>query len=106
MASLLLADGMISESPAYQWGGTYAAAAFVITLGLLLFVLPVRRGTLIVSFLVFYCIGLAIRAWLTRWHMPIETWFMGALTSPAFYLFTFFMITDPQTSPTAAAGRS
>jgi hypothetical protein len=34
-----------------------------------------------------------------RYHMPFETWFMGALTSPAFFLFTFFMITDPQTSP-------
>ncbi|HXV09535.1 MAG TPA: hypothetical protein VD839_01890, partial [Burkholderiales bacterium] len=81
VASLLLADGMISESPAYQWGGTYAAVAFVVTLGLLLFVLPVRRGTLIVSFLAFYFIALAARAWLTRWHMPVETWFMGALTS-------------------------
>lgn len=104
-ASLLLADGMISESPAYQWGGTYAAVVFVVTLGLLLFVLPVRRGTLIVSFLAFYFIALAARAWLTRWHMPVETWFMGALTSPAFYLFTFFMITDPQTSPESRRGQ-
>ncbi|HSE01155.1 MAG TPA: FG-GAP-like repeat-containing protein [Burkholderiales bacterium] len=105
VASLLLADGMISESPAYQWGGTYAAVAFVVTLGLLLFVLPVRRGTLIVSFLAFYFIALAARAWLTRWHMPVETWFMGALTSPAFFLFTFFMITDPQTSPHSKRGQ-
>jgi Na+-translocating ferredoxin:NAD+ oxidoreductase RnfD subunit len=105
VASLLLADGMISESPAYQWGGTYAVVAFVVTLGLLLFVLPVRRSTLIVSFLAFYFIALAARAWLTRWHMPAETWFMGALTSPAFFLFTFFMITDPQTSPDSKRGQ-
>ena len=105
VASLLLGDGMISESPAYQWGGTYAAIAFVVTLGLLLFVLPVRRGALIVSFLAFYFIALGMRAWLTRWHMPVETWFMGALTSPAFYLFTFFMITDPQTSPDSRRGQ-
>ncbi len=85
-SSLLLADGMVSESPAYQWGGTYAVVAFVVTLGLLLFVLRVRRGPLIVSFLVFYFAALALRAWITRWHMPFETWFMGALSSPAFFL--------------------
>jgi Na+-translocating ferredoxin:NAD+ oxidoreductase RnfD subunit len=106
VASLLLADGMISESPAYQWGGTYAAVAFVVTLGLMLFVLRVKRGTLIVSFLAFFFFALALRAWLTRWHMPVETWFMGALTSPAFYLFTFFMITDPQTSPDSRRGQA
>lgn len=90
-ASLLLADGMVSDSPAYQWGGTYAVVAFVVTLGLLLLVLRIRRGTLVVSFLVFYFAALALRAWITRWQMPFETWFMGALSSPAFFLFTFFM---------------
>ena len=35
--------------------------------------------------------------------MPLETICLGALTAPAFYLFTFFMITDPATSPPAAA---
>jgi len=104
-ASLLLADGMISDSPSYQWGGTYAAVAFVVTLGLFLFVLRVRRGVLIVSFLLFYFAALALRAWLMRWHMPVETWFMGALSSPAFFLFTFFMITDPQTSPDSRRGQ-
>ena len=104
-ASLLLADGMVSDSPAYQWGGTYAAVAFVVTLGLFLLVLRVRRSVLIVSFLAFYFAALAVRAWITRWHMPFETWFMGALTSPAFFLFTFFMITDPQTSPTSRRGQ-
>ncbi|RPI41640.1 MAG: hypothetical protein EHM59_19710, partial [Betaproteobacteria bacterium] len=99
VASLLLGGGYLSESPAYQWGGSTAALAFVVTLALMLFVLPVRRSALIISFLAFYFVALAVRAWLMRFHMPIETWFMGALTSPAFFLFTFFMITDPQTSP-------
>ena len=105
VASLLLADNMISESPAYQWGGTYAVAAFVVTLGVFLFVLRVRRAVLVASFLVFYFTALALRAWMTRWHMPFETWFLGAFTSPAFYLFTFFMITDPQTSPDSRRGQ-
>ncbi len=31
--------------------------------------------------------------------IPFETLFIGSLTSPALYLFTFYMITDPSTSP-------
>ncbi len=99
VACLLLMDGMISDSPAYQWGGSYAIAAFIITLALFFFVLRINRLVLIFSFIVFYTIELLARAWLTRWHMPMETWLMGAATSPALYLFLFFMITDPQTSP-------
>lgn len=98
VASLLLADGMISDSPAYQWGGSYAVAVFIATLALF-FVFQIRRFALIGAFLLFYFVALGIRAWLTRWHMPMETWILGTLTSPAFYLFTFFMVTDPQTSP-------
>lgn len=99
VAALLLSDNMISVSPAYQWGGTTAMAAFVVTAAILTFGLRIKRGTLIVSFLGLYALQLAIRAWLTRYHIPPETLFMGAATSPAFYLFTFFMITDPMTSP-------
>ena len=102
---LWLADGMISASPAYQWGGSIAMSIFIVTAALVLFVFKIQRTTLIISFLLFYFIALAVRAWLTRWHMPPETWFMGALTSPAFYLFTFFMITDPVTSPQSRRGQ-
>jgi Na+-translocating ferredoxin:NAD+ oxidoreductase RnfD subunit len=105
VACLLLGGGMLSDSPAYQWGGSYAIAAFIVTLALFLFVLRIQRTTLIVAFLVFYFIALAIRAWLTRWHMPMETWLLGALSSPALYLFTFFMVTDPQTSPNSRKGQ-
>ncbi len=102
---LILSDGMISASPAYQWGGSIAVAVFIVTAALVLFVFKIQRTPLIISFLIFYFIALAFRAWLTRWHMPPETWFMGALTSPAFYLFTFFMITDPATSPASKRGQ-
>lgn len=105
VASLLLGQGYLSESPAYQWGGSFAALAFVATLGSMLFVLPVRRAALILSFLGFYVLALGLRAWFLRHHMPMETWFMGALTSPAFFLFTFFMLTDPATSPASRRGQ-
>ena len=103
--SLWVADGMISAAPAYQWGGSIALALFIVTAALILFVFRIKRTALIVSFLLMYFAVLGLRAWLTRWHMPPETWFMGALTSPAFYLFAFFMITDPATSPASRKGQ-
>ncbi|MDQ3159656.1 MAG: FG-GAP-like repeat-containing protein [Pseudomonadota bacterium] len=103
--AIWLGGGMISPAPAYQWGGIPAVAVFIVTAAVLLFVLKIRRVALIVSFLAFYTINLAIRAWLTRWHVPPETLFLGTLTAPAFYLFAFFMITDPATSPTSNRGQ-
>ncbi|PWF46118.1 FG-GAP-like repeat-containing protein [Massilia glaciei] len=99
VSCILLMEDVISPAPAYQWGGSYAVAAFVATLAIFFFAMRIQRMALIISFLGFYTIGLLVRAWLTRWHVPPETWLMGALTAPTFYLFTFFMITDPQTSP-------
>lgn len=99
VASLLWGQGMISIAPAYQWGGTTSVALFIVTCALLLFVFKIGRSALIVSFLSFYFIQTGIRAWLTRYHVPPETLFFGSLSSPAFYLFAFFMITDPVTSP-------
>jgi Na+-translocating ferredoxin:NAD+ oxidoreductase RnfD subunit len=103
--ALWLSEEMISPAPAYQWGGYPAVAIFIVTAAILMFALKIRRTPLIVSFLAFYTINLAIRAWLTRWHVPPETLFFGTLSSPAFYLFAFFMITDPATSPKTARGQ-
>ena len=103
--AIWLGNEMISPAPAYQWGGYPAVAIFIITAAILMFALKIRRTPLIVSFLIFYTINLAIRAYLTRWHVPPETLFFGTLSSPAFYLFAFFMITDPGTSPKTARGQ-
>ena len=94
----MLSGGLINPSPAYQWGGYGAIAAFIVTAALVLFVFNIKKHVLILSFLFFYSINVAIRAWLTRWHVPPETIILGVVTSPAFYLFTFFMLTDPATS--------
>src|SRR6266481_5657279 len=98
VASLTLGHGLYSSSPAYQWGGGLAMAVFLVTAALALFVFRVGRTALILSFLGFYAIATLIRAYLIRWHMPPEVLILGALTSPRFYLFTFYMITDPKTS--------
>lgn len=103
--TLLVAGHLISAAPAYQWGGSWAMSAFIVSAALALFVFRVGRGWLIVSFLVFYTLQTALRAWLMRAHLPPEMLFLGTLTSPPFYLFTFFMLTDPKTSPSTRRGQ-
>lgn len=99
VSALLLGGDMMSVSPAYQWGGYPAIAIFIVTAAIVTFVLKINRLVLVFSFLGFYTLALCVRAWLTQHHVPPHVLFMGALTAPAFYLFVFFMITDPATSP-------
>lgn len=105
IAALTLSEGMITPAPAYQWGGGGVTAFFVATAALMLFALNIRRSMLIAAFLGFYALGLCLRAWVLQHHLPPETLFLGAFSSPAFYLFAFFMITDPPTSPDSRSGQ-
>ncbi len=99
IAGMLLGGGLISPAPAYQWGGTWAVAMFLGGLAMVVFIRKIRRGWLVGSFLVFYCIQTALRAWVMRHHVPAEAIWLGTLTAPAFFLFVFYMLTDPATSP-------
>jgi len=98
-ATLIFAGHLVTAAPAYQWGGSVAISAFVVTLALAGFVFRIGRGWLITSFLATYVLQTALRAWLMRAHLPPEMLFLGTLTSAPFFLFTFFMLTDPRTSP-------
>lgn len=104
-ATLLLAGHLISAAPAYQWGGSWAMSAFIVVAALALFVFRIGRGWLIMSFLLFYALQTALRAWLMRAHLPPEMLFLGTMTSAPFFLFTFFMLTDPKTSPSSRSGQ-
>jgi len=97
--SLLLFGGLISVSPPQQWGGSLAIVIFIVTAALSLFVFKIKRGILIVSFIAFYLIEIGLRAWILKDFIAPETLLLGSVTSPEFYLFTFFMLTDPATSP-------
>jgi hypothetical protein len=98
--SLLATDELITAAPAYQWaGGAWFFSAFVVMAGLSLFVFKIGRGPLIGSFLAFYALQTAVRAWFMRHHIPPEMLFWGTVASPPFFIFTFYMITDPATSP-------
>lgn len=103
--SLLTAHELITAAPAYQWGGSLAMSAFIVMAALSLFAFRVRKGWLVASFLVFYTLQTALRAWIMRHHLPPETLFLGTLTSAPFFIFTFYMITDPQTSPKTPKGQ-
>jgi hypothetical protein len=59
----------------------------------------IGRGWLVGSFLFFYLLQTALRAWVMRYHVPPEAIWLGTLSAPAFFLFTFYMLTDPATSP-------
>jgi len=102
---LLLSDGLISTSPVYQWGASFFAAFYIVTLALLLFVYKIKRTVLVVSFLGLYAGQLAIRGLYFQFDLPFEMLLAGVFFSPAFYLFSFFMLTDPKTSPSTGRGQ-
>jgi hypothetical protein len=104
-ATLLVAGDAITAAPAYQWGGTWLVSAFMVTAALALFVFRVGRGWLVGSFLVLYALQTGLRAYLWRHHLPPEMLFLGTLSSPPFFLFVFFMLTDPRTSPPGRRGQ-
>lgn len=98
--SLLATGELVTAAPAYQWaGGSWAMSSFIVMAGLALFVFRIGRGWLIGSFLVLYALQTALRAWVMRHHLPPEMLFLGTLGAPPFFIFTFYMLTDPATSP-------
>ena len=99
VCALLLGKGLYSSAPAYQWGGSWAIVAFMITAACALFLFRIGRTPLILSFLFFYSLQTLLRAYILRDHLPMQTLMLGTLTSARFYLFTFYMMTDPKTSP-------
>jgi enediyne biosynthesis protein E4 len=99
VCALILGKGLYSSAPAYQWGGSLAIVAFMITAACALFVFRIRRTPLIVSFVSFYTLETLLRAYILRDHLPLQTMLLGTLTSARLYLFTFYMLTDPKTSP-------
>ena len=98
-SSLLVSRELITAAPAYQWNGIAAMSIFIVMLGLTFVIPTVNRQWLVLSFLITYTLQTALRAYIMRHHLPFETLFFGTLSSPSFFIFTFFMITDPATSP-------
>ncbi|CAN5782614.1 hypothetical protein BH11VER1_BH11VER1_39320 [soil metagenome] len=102
LGALTLGAGRFSSAPAYQWGGSVILSLLLSLAALSLFIYKLRLQPLIASFLISFGLLTLLRAWIMRWHLPPETIILGTLTSPAFFLFTFYMLTDPKTSPSGA----
>jgi hypothetical protein len=102
VAMLLLSGGEAAVAPAYQWGGRYEVVALVFVLGLIV-MQRVRKLPLVLSFATVFVLGALVRAHLT--HMPAEITIWAQVSGGAFWLFIFFMITDPKTSPASAKGQ-
>lgn len=104
--SLLLANDVITTAPAYQWAGGEMTLSFgMITLACITFFSKIKKGWLVGSFLLFYAIQTAIRAVIMRHHIPAPMLFWGTVTTPGFFLFVFYMLTDPATSPKTKWGQ-
>ena len=97
--SLILTKELITAAPAYQWNGTLSMAIFIAIPALLFFMGRINRWPLVISFLTVFTLQCFLRGHLIKHYLPFETLFFGTITSPPFFLFTFFMITDPATSP-------
>jgi hypothetical protein len=104
--SLLLSRELITAAPAYQWAnGALALSAFIVMAALVLFLFRVGRGWLVVSFLLLYAAQTGLRAYIMRHHLPPEVLFLGTLGAPSFFIFVFYMLTDPATSPPTRRGQ-
>ncbi|MBY0416379.1 MAG: FG-GAP-like repeat-containing protein, partial [Bdellovibrionales bacterium] len=97
--SLLIASEFISSSPSYQWNGAGSMAIVIVMSALLFFMPKINRTWLVGTFLAVFTLQIILRSILIRHYLPFNTLFFGTITSPSFFLFTFFMITDPMTSP-------
>ncbi|GAB4409388.1 MAG: hypothetical protein OHK0056_11330 [Bacteriovoracaceae bacterium] len=97
--SLLFTQDFISPAPAYQWNGIGAFSFFIAMPAILFFMPKINRTPLVLSFLLVFTLQITLRSLLIRHYLPFNTLFFGTITSPPFFLFTFFMITDPATSP-------
>jgi Na+-translocating ferredoxin:NAD+ oxidoreductase RnfD subunit len=102
VAILLFSGGQAAVSPAYQWGGAWQPVALVFTLGVII-MWRAKKLPLVVSFWAVYCLGALLRAQLT--HMPTDLTLWAQISGGAFWLFSFFMITDPKTSPPDTRGQ-
>ncbi len=97
--SLLITNEFISPAPAYQWNGVGAMSIFI-AMPAILFVMPgINRTPIVVSFLLTYLAQITLRSLIIKHYLPWETLVLGTITSPPFFLFTFFMLTDPATTP-------
>lgn len=78
---------------------------FLVAVAFFVFLFKVCRSVLALSFLGFYGLQMLLRTWIMRHYLPPETIVLETITSAPFFLFTFYMLTDPKTSPESVGGQ-
>ena len=99
---LVFSGGQVAVAPAYQWGGFWQVLVVVFSFGLVI-AWRAKKLPLVLAFWATYAAGALVRAYLS--HTPAEITLYAAISGGAFWLFTFFMITDPKTSPPDVRGQ-
>lgn len=99
---LLFSGGSVAVAPAYQWGGFWQVPLVVFALGTVV-CWRAKKLALVNAFWITYALGALLRAHLT--HMPAEITLYAQFSGGAFWLFSFFMITDPKTTPPDRRGQ-
>jgi enediyne biosynthesis protein E4 len=94
--------GSVAIAPAYQWGGSWQIVALVFVLGSII-CWRAKKLPLVIAFVLTWGFGALLRAQVS--HMPAEITLYAHLSGGAFWLFLFFMITDPKTSPPSFRGQ-
>lgn len=97
----LVAGDHTAISPSYQWGGTWWFPTVVFLFGMML-MWRVNKLWLVLTFWATFGIGAFIRADFSQ--MPLDLALYAQISGGAFMLFSFYMITDPKTSPASIKG--
>ncbi len=89
-----------------QWGRSAWIAFLILNMGMLI-IYRVRRFDVVIAFASAYFVANGIHAlaggYSLNWYWFWDTFHLAA--TPAALVFTFFMITDPRTSPSTRLGR-
>jgi len=93
---VFVSGGQAAVAPAYQWGGYGWVSLTVLALGLVV-MWRVNKLPMVLSFWAVFVAGAFLRSYMV--HVPVIITLWAQVTSGAFMLYSFFMITDPKTSP-------
>jgi hypothetical protein len=108
IAATLVCFRWVAITPIYMWTenldsfGDYFLPLFIVCTGSLLNSLLTKRIPLIASWLTFYVLQAVARAFFQGTFLLAS---LNSMTGVAFVLFTFYMVTDPPTTPASTKGQ-
>jgi enediyne biosynthesis protein E4 len=98
---ILVSRGQASVAPAYQWSGNGWITLLVLSLGLIM-MSRVNKVPAVLSFWFVFTLGAFLRSYMGALPFDVAMW--ATVSGGEFMLYSFFMITDPKTSPSTRKG--